>query len=97
MLGMISQQNQIKEKEMMTGVDFSKHCSQCTHISLPCLWLRLHFCGRGMSEETVSSLLTYRSGDISETTLMELSSDILNSWNKTHSGIFLVLQYDEKG
>lgn len=45
----------------------------------------------------VSPLLTYRSGDISETTLMELSSNILNSWNKTHSGILLELQYDEKG
>lgn len=49
------------------------------------------FCGRDPSEEVVSPLLTYRSGDISETTLMKLSSDILNSWNKTHSGILLVL------
>lgn len=39
----------------------------------------------------VSPLLTYRWGDISETTLMELSSEMLNSWNKTHSGLLLVL------
>lgn len=35
---------------------------------------------------------TYISGDTSETILMQLFSDIVNSWNKTHSGFSLVEQ-----
>lgn len=43
------------------------------------------------SEGAVASQFTYSWGEISETTLMELPSEMLNSWNKTHSGILLVL------
>lgn len=53
---------------------------------LPKWWI----CGF-RSEGAVASQFTYSWGEISETTLMELPSEMLNSWNKTHSGILLVL------